>query len=179
MRLSKAIPAAVLFLFGSARGVYGSPPNGPCDLPQSLRHEIADRYRGRKLVGLSDLNGDDRTFFEKDHGNACPGLVKADFYGDGKPTFALVLIAGSDGEMKAELIVAHMVPGSWQTRVLDTADDALVPVVWSQPPGVYRDVYGKKEIRARRPVIVFTRYESWSILYAWTGENVSKIWIAD
>jgi len=31
------------------------------------------------------------------------------------------------------------------------------------------DVYGKKEIRATSPVMVFAGYESWAILYAWTG----------
>lgn len=62
---------------------------------------------------------------------------------------------------------------------MDTADGAPAPVVWSQPAGEYRDVYGKKEIRATRPVIVFTGYESWSILYAWTGSKVTKIWLRD
>jgi RHS repeat-associated protein len=48
-----------------------------------------------------------------------------------------------------------------------------------QPPGEYRDVYGKKEIRATRPVIVFAGYESWAIVYAWTGKHIAKVWIAD
>jgi hypothetical protein len=106
-------------------------------------------------------------------------LVKADFYGDGKPTLALVLIAKSGEKKKAKLVLAHEVGGNWETRIVDTADGAPAPVVWSQPPGEYRDVYGKKEIRATRPVIVFTGYESWSILYAWTGSKVTKIWLRD
>ncbi|MGA9594450.1 MAG: hypothetical protein WBS18_15230, partial [Candidatus Acidiferrales bacterium] len=61
---------------------------------------------------------------------------------------------------------------------LDTAKGS-VPVVWSQPPGEYRDVYGKKTIRATNQVIVFCGYESWAILYAWTGKEVEKIWISD
>lgn len=34
-------------------------------------------------------------------------------------------------------------------------------------------------IRARHQVIVFCGYESWAILYAWTGKEVVKTWISD
>lgn len=154
-------------------------PNGGCDLSRSLQREIATKYPGRKVVTLPDLGEDDRGFFQKDHGNACPGLTKVDFYGDGKPTLALVLIPRDGAKGKADLVVAHQVGRNWKVVLLDTAEGPPVPVVWSQPPGKYRDVDGKREIRAARPVIVFTGYESWAIVYAWTGKSVSKVWIAD
>jgi hypothetical protein len=150
------------------------PQNRECDLPQDLQREIASKYSGMKVVTLSDLQEDDRAFFQKDHGNSCPGSVKVNFYGDGNPTLALVLIANE----KSELIVAHQVGESWRSTVLETGGPS-VPVVWSLPSGKYTDVYGKKTIRATRPVIVFFQYEAWGILYAWTGNAVSKIWIAD
>ena len=154
-------------------------PNDACNLPQDLQREVAARYPGAKLVSLSDLQEQNRAFFQKDHGDACPGVVKADFYGDGKASLALVLMQESGTREKAELVLAHQVGDHWQTAVLDTADATPVPVVWSQPPGEYRDVYGKKEIRATRPVIVFAGYESWAIVYAWTGKHIAKVWIAD
>ena len=150
-----------------------------CDLPEGLQREIATKYSAAKLVSLADLDEDDRGFFQKDHGDTCPGLIKVDFYGDGKQTFALVLITKNGAKEKAELVLAHHVDGRWETKMLDTTDGAPVPVVWSQPPGDYRDVDGKKEIRATRPVIVFAGYESWAILYAWTDNGVSKIWLQD
>jgi hypothetical protein len=58
------------------------------------------KHSGAKLVRLSDLS-DDLGLFQKDHGNACPGLVNVDFYGDGKPTLALVLIAKDGARGKA------------------------------------------------------------------------------
>jgi|SRR5882762_8077869 len=154
-------------------------PNEACDLPRGLQSEISAKYSGAKLVSLEDLDGDDRSFFQKDHGDACPGSTKVDFYGDGKPTLALVLTTKTGAKEKAELVLAHQVEGSWKTKMLDTADASPVPVVWSQPPGEYRGVYGKKEIRATRPVVVFAGYESWTILYAWTGNRVTKIWLRD
>jgi hypothetical protein len=104
--------------------------------------------------------------------------VKVDFYGDGKPTWALVLTAGERSKSKSELVVARQLGEGWEIRSLDTAG-AAVPVVWRQDPGRYRDVYGDKEIRATRPVIVLCSYGSWAILYFWTGKRVEKIWIAD
>jgi hypothetical protein len=154
-------------------------PNGACDLPQGLQREIAAKYPGTKLVGLSDLEEDDRGFFQKDHGDACPGLVKVDFYGDGEPTFALVL-TNARAKEHTELVVAHEVRERWAVNALDSGNPSpYAPVVWSQPAGEYRDVYGNKTIRAIRPVIVFCKYESWALLYAWTGSRVTKIWLQD
>lgn len=165
---------AWLFLFMFVQVVHAAPRNGQCDLPQDLQSEITRKYPGRKLVTLSDLQEDDRASFQKDHSDSCPGLVKVDFYGDDKPTFAMVLITKDN----SELVVAHWVGETWRTTVLGTGGPNI-PVVWSLPPGEYTDVNGTKTIRASRSVIVFLEYESWGILYAWTGNAVRKIWIAD
>jgi len=165
-------------LFAVAHVAVAAPPNDACDLPKPLQREVASKYPGAKLVRLSDLDEDDGALFRKEHGSACPGLVKVDFYGDGKPTMALVLIASDGTKEKAELVVAHEIMQEWRTSMLDSAPSSW-PVVWSQGPGEYRDVYGEKKIRATRPVIVFCGYNSWAIVYAWTGKAVTKVWIRD
>jgi hypothetical protein len=149
-----------------------------CELPGTLKTVIATRYSDAKLVTSEDLAKEDKDLFQKDHGNDCPGLVNVDFYGDGKPTFALVLIVGRGAKESAELVVAHQVEQKWETVLLDTAESS-VPVAWRQGPGEYEDVYGEKKIRATRPVIVFCGYNSWAILYAWTGGKISKLWLRD
>ena len=170
--------AIIPFLVAYVPPVPAAPSNDACNLPQDLEQEIAGKYSGTNLVALPDLDGDDRRLFQKDHGNSCPGLVKVDFYGDGKPTLALVLISKEGVKEKAELVLAHQVGGAWKTVLLDSADSS-VPVVWSQAPGEYQDVYGEKSVRATRPVIVFCGYDSWAILYAWTGSRITKIWLRD
>jgi len=177
MRVS-VIPT-VLCLLVFVRVAGAAPRGDACKIPAALQHDIAVRYPRAKLVTLSALDADDRGFFQKDHGDACPGLTRVDFYGDGNPTLALVLIEKGDTKEKAELVVAHRVGGQWKTALLDTANGVPVPVVWSRPPGHYTDIYGKEEIRATEPVIVFTGYESWSILYAWKDRRVRKIWLMD
>src|SRR5258708_24239447 len=165
-----ATSAVGLYLFVFVQIAVAASPDGACDLPQDLQREIASKYPGKKIVSLADLQDDDRGFFQKDHNKSCPGLVKVDFYGDGKPTLALVLIGNGEGKDSSVLVVAHQVEAAWNISTLATGGPT-VPVVWSLPPGEYRDVYGNKTIRATRPVIVFSKYESWGIHYAWTNNN--------
>jgi hypothetical protein len=168
------ILCAVLAVIGTEMTV-AQPQNG-CALPDGLSRAIAVKHPNSHVVTLDDLNQDDQTLFQKEHGSSCPGLTRVDFYGDGKPTFALVLLR-ADGE-KAELVVAHQLQNQWQTTSLDTAESS-VPVVWTEKPGKYDDVYGEKTLNAIRPVVVLCGYNSWAIVYAWTGKQVEKIWVRD
>jgi hypothetical protein len=151
-------------------------PN-PCVLPSDLQGEIAKKYPDAHFVTLADLDEYRRKLFRKDHGSACPGLVKVDFYGDRKPTFAIVLVSGENPNRKAQLVVARQVDGSWQTRLLDTTDGT--PVVWRDHPGKYEGMSEPNTIRAKNPVIVFCGLESWAIVYAWNGKDVEKLQVSD
>ena len=174
------IAIAVLACSTFARAASAARTSESCVLPQDLQREVAGKYPTAKLIELSDLEEDDRKFFQSDHDDSCPGVVKVDFYGDGKLTLALVLIPRSGDKEPTKLVVAHQDGGKWVITPLDTGGPSpYSPVVWSLPPGEYRDVYGDKTIRATKPVIVFCKYEAWAILYAWTGKGVSKIWLMD
>ena len=180
MRLKSMVASAVgLYLLVFVPTILAAPQNDACNIPADLRREISATYRGSKLVNLSDLEEDDRGFFQKDHGNDCPGLVKVDFYGDGKPTLALVLMTGNGANRDTELVIAHKPGEQWKTVRLDTGGGANPPVVWRQKPGTYKDIENGKVIRATRSVIVFCGYESWAIVYSWTGKGVEKVWLAD
>jgi hypothetical protein len=174
----KALSATSFCLFAVIQMAVAATGSEACDPPRDLWREIMNKYGQTKIVSLSDLDQDDRGFFQKDHDNDCPGLVRVDFYGDGKPTFALVLITQKRLKKDARLVMAHQVGKGWHTVVLDSVE-GNVPVVWSEGPGEHRDLYGKKTIRATKPVVIFSRYESWVILYAWVGKKVTKIWIKD
>jgi hypothetical protein len=142
-----------------------------------LGDEVSKTYPGTHLVCLADLDEYDRKLFRKDHGARCPGLVRVNFYGDGKPTWALVLIAGESPNRKAKLVVARQVGSGWETLLLETTNGA--PVVWREGPGKYEDLYEEKTIQAARPVIVFASYGSSAVVFAWTGKEVQKIRISD
>jgi len=176
---AKWLIAFGLCLFPAAGGAPAGPISG-CMLPQGLDSKIAAKFPGAHLVSLADLDDYDKKLYKKGHGSRCPGLVKINFYGDGKPTWALVLISGTDPKKtKAELIVARQLDGEWDIRSLETTDGT--PVVWREGPGKYEGLYSEntKTIHATNPVIVFCGYESWAIVYAWNGKEVEKVWVSD
>lgn len=169
--------AVSLCLFYCAQSVAIAQTKDSCALPAGLGEEISKNYANTKLVSLADLDEHDKKLFQKEHGNKCPGLVKVDFYGDGRPTWALVLIAGENPKRRAQLIVAHQTVSGWETRSLETTDGT--PVIWRLNPGKYTDVYGTKTLVATYPAIVFCGYDSWAILYAWNGKSAEKVWLSD
>ncbi|MGB4785106.1 MAG: hypothetical protein WAQ77_10330 [Candidatus Acidiferrum sp.] len=168
---------ASLCLLAFIQAVAAAPPPDRCMYPPGLRDEISKKYPGTHLVGLADLDDYDRKLYQKDHGTRCPGLVRVNFYGDGKSTWALVLTAGKGTEQKAELVVARQVGNDWEIRALEKTDGT--PVVWREGAGKHEGMYEKEPLRAKYPVIVFCGYGSWAILYAWTGSEVKKIWLSD
>jgi hypothetical protein len=179
MRFNLMVVAAIGFgLFGMVQVVTAGPSTNPCDLPKDLQSLVESKYPGRTLVSLSDLGDQAKEIFQKEHRDSCPGMVKVDFYGDGKPTFALALATKNVAKGKTELVLAHQTGAVWKTTTMETTDGPA-PVVWSDKPGEYKDVYGVKKIRATNPVIVFCGYSSWAVLYAWKSNKVAKIWLAD
>jgi hypothetical protein len=147
MRLKSVLFCALsLFPFITIQAVIAAPFDDRCALPPGLDDEISKKYPARHTVTLADLDDYRRESFRQDHGCRCPGLVKLNFYGDGNPTWALVLISGENPKRKAELVVAHQLADRWETRSLETTDGT--PVVWSEGPGKYDDISGRKTIRA-------------------------------
>lgn len=178
MRLKHVLVCVVgLYLFAANHAVYAALSKDSCDFPRGLKDELSKKYPDMRLVSLADLDEHDRKLYKKDHGIRCPGLARVNFYGDGKPTWAVVLIAGENPKRKAELVVARLGADGWEIRPLETTDGT--PVVWREPPGKYEDLYGKKTIQAANPVIMFVGYESWAVVFAWTGKDVDKVQISD
>lgn len=178
MRLKTLLICVVgLFLLCGNQVVSAAPFDTRCTFPAGLRDEISKKFPGTNLVTLTDLDEHNRKLFEKDHGPRCPGLVKINFYGDGSPTWALVLISGESPKRKAELVVARQTSEGWETRSLETTDGT--PVVWREGPGKYQGVDGKKTIHSTKPVIVFAGYESWALVYAWNGKEVERVQVSD
>jgi hypothetical protein len=165
------------FLWVLTLSAAGQSSAHPCDLPKGLDVVIEANYPGTKVVNVSDINEDDREFFLKDHAGSCPGLIPVDFYGDGKPTFALALATRQTIGFNTKLVVAHRLGAKWKTLEVDKTG-VPAPVIWGEDPREYVGVYGNK-IRATRPVIFFVGYESWAVLYAWDGQKIKHIQMMD
>jgi hypothetical protein len=146
----------------------------PCAPKPALARALSRTYGGWQVVTTPVLDSGDRASFEKDHPGACPGMVQLNFFGDALPTTILSLVNGT----KAKLVLARQrTPDRWSIKALEESDGQ--PVVWVEKRGVYSDVYGEKKLTVVREGLVWCGYGSWAILYAWVGNRVEKIWLAD
>jgi len=173
------VGATLVLLCFSERSEAETVSSSACELPAGLARKVANTYPDTGLVSLSDLDEYHRRLFREDNGQGCPGLVSVDLFGDGEPTWALVLLQRGPSKRTATLVVASALEQGWKLEELDVADASPVPVVWRDNPGKYVDFHGQKTLQAHHPVIVLCGYESWAIVYAWTGKTVEKIWISD
>src|SRR6266403_4552319 len=174
-RLIAPLTLALFILCHSATAA----PVDPCALPQGLDGTITANFTGAHVVHAADLADYDKKLFKKDHGSHCPGLVRVNFYGDEKPTWALVLVSGENQKSKSELIVARKLEGGWDIHSISGGSTSGTPVVWREPPGKYEGVWGDKTIDARNPVIVYCGYESWVVVYAWNGKAIENVQMSD
>lgn len=174
-KLSK-IAATCLFVLIPV--ISSAQQKNPCALPTGLPEEIAKKYQGARVITISDLSEYERKLYLKDHGRRCPGLAKVDFYGEGIPTWALILIKTEAGKSKTELLVVQKKESGWKIDSLLSADSSR-PVVWREGPGKYEEIYGQKEIVAPHPIIIWCDYGSSAIAFAWINNKVEKVWLSD
>jgi hypothetical protein len=178
MKFLLACAAPSVFLFACHQMAFAKALD-KCELPSGLKSEISKKYPGTRVVTQADLNPDDSTLFRKDHGDECPGLARVNFYGDGKPTRAIILITAGISHATTGLIVAHKIGTEWQIETLEAFAEVGSAVIWNQGPGTYDDLWEPKSIHAKNPVIVFCGYNSRARLYAWTGKKVEFVQLRD
>jgi hypothetical protein len=117
---------------------------------------------------------------KKEYRLGCPGIAKVDFYGDGRPAYAIAIekYSGIGGQAEGKLILAHRTSGGWQTSVLEEPVSGT-GLVWHEPPGKYEDRYKERTLIAKGDVVLYFGPGSWTIAYGWTGERVDKVWLTD
>jgi hypothetical protein len=153
-----------------------------CRPPASLAKQITESFAGYTIVTIDTLRTSDRARFRADHPRSCPGLVKLDFYGTGVPTYGLALVRRQGKQVLLKLVVASRAQkaATWDLRQLDQADNLVAaPAIWAEPPGEYKDVHEKNTIKAQHPVLLAAQYEAWAIAFAWSKDEIKKVWITD
>lgn len=153
-----------------------------CRLPDSLQQQVISKYSGFKVINIDKLTKYHQKLFMKHFSIACPGTIKLDFFGSGKSTYAIALLKRFDAQSNILiLIVAQQQKiSNWDIIELEKTDKiSVAPVIWTEPPGEYKGLKGLKTIKANYPVLFLVGYESWGLVYAWTGSKVEKIQISD
>src|SRR5215471_5832446 len=87
---STPIVASIICSFVFSAQIAFAESSQRCSLPDALGYAISKSYPDTHVVGLADLDDEAKRVFLNEHPAGCPGLVAVDFYGDGKPSFAIV-----------------------------------------------------------------------------------------
>ena len=148
-------------------------------LPESLGDSLGRLHPGAQVLSLNQLRRSERRLFKKAEGRRCPGIVHLDFFGDHREAYGVVLVTGAAAQRRLRLILASRMEGAsaWKIETLDTRKDPGLATVAKEPPGVYEDIHHKKKIQASAETLLWVCWGKSTILYAWTGEEIDKIWL--
>jgi len=175
----------LLILIVASLGYASAKRTDPCGgaLPDSLRKAITVQYPDRKIVTLDMLTVIAEKIYLKDHKTGCPGVARVDFYGDRSEMYALVLTKEVKDTYISSLILGQRQRNrEWRFSVIEPDVQDAPPVVFTLPPGEFVGTTSQQEQRtlaSKHEAIVFVGYESWSIVYVWTGDKVEKLWLSD
>lgn len=137
-------------------------------IPTAVKKIIYDRYPDFHI----------RT--KKDSTHGCPGIVKVDFYGDGRAVYAVVIQKDRDDkgiQQDGKLLLASRESQGWKVEILEDEGDA--GSVWHAPGEEFSDMYQGRTIAAKGDMIIYFWYESSAVGYGWTGEKIETVQLAD
>lgn len=79
-----------------------------------------------------------------------------------------------------KLIIANKKKNEkWEIKEIDEANNNVIPVIWTEPPGEFIDKSNGEKISTKYQAILFVRYEAWAILYYWDENEIKKAWLSD
>jgi hypothetical protein len=119
-----------------------------CALPELVRAALGEKWRGWRLLQLSDLRSDDQKLWREHPVNAkhCPGLTQGKFDGE-HTSFLFTLVRNSD-----EQVVMIATPDEKLYKITVLVPATKVPyfsVVNVFPPDKYKDFYSGKQVQIR------------------------------
>ena len=153
--------------------------SGSCVLEPKLRAAIEKRFGTSRVLSKADLYEDERELYTKDHGSACPGIARGQFFGaKERPAIAILLVdAGATAAVK--LIVARPATTSWVFFEVEELEKGSTAVLWKERPGAYEDRSSDRKLSTKNDVIALTGYESWQRLVIWTGAKFEFLQTSD
>ncbi len=154
-------------------------PAKPCqpEIPTQLQQELAVMFPLAKVMTLAMLSRHDRRIVENSQPRQCAGVAAVDFFGDGHTDYALVLAHGTTSRTAILVLARPELTGRWSFQLIEEANQGTA-IVFPVPPGDVEGLYGDV-IHAKHDAIGFSGLESWTIVFAWNGSSIEKVWTQD
>lgn len=178
IRATRATLSLALVAFACAKINFAD-----CEKPPiPMESKLAGHFQAWRVVEIDDLLPEHRRLFNSKFGDACPGLVQLDFFGDGKTEFAFSLLSREAGSREGLLLLSREEEeGSWSVIEVDRGDWSPVPALWVEAGGSfeYRDIASEEGYLFAHDVLVLVGYESWGLVYGWKGEEIVSVQVSD
>jgi hypothetical protein len=160
----------------------------PCEIPESLKTQIAKQFPNYRLPKISDNDADSIAYFRQQGSNGCLGVANADFDGNGTIDYAILLT-----ELKRDnslLVAALLKKKDWVIeKLFELGSDRARLYVGSVEPGRYDRVESIDESKlepgevysytSKLPGIVTGLLESSGVVYFRTSKGWIHVWISD
>lgn len=144
------------------------------NVPAAVAAYLAARP-GWKIVHQADLGKDDQALWSQYHGQACPGLARADLQGNGRWSYGLSLINGQN----RQIIILYDTGKALREKVLFTLPGGTIEVVHTAAPGPTYEVETHHRIGLQHQSLVFEALESSAEQYYWRNGKLGSVVISE
>lgn len=152
------------------------------DLPKGIADIIGSKYAGWRPEQISDLEPDDHELWVKAHGKLCPGIASGHFEGNGRDTYAVLLLKKDPARLGYKFVLFNENrSGTFESILLDRAEgkNAGKPVIYRVPPGEYSDPETGKSVKTKLHSVILEWIEAAAQLYYWSGSKYHKLQVQD
>lgn len=147
-------------------------------LPKSVENLMRKTFRQWEIVSEKLLGGLPPDY-RKERPTGCPGVLRLDLYGDGRPVFAILIMREIQNGWQTKLLLAEQESHKkWKLQTIWEANDVdgvLLPV----PPGEDSDIWRDVTIRGTGEGILYIKYEAYAIVFRWTGQSIEHVYVMD
>lgn len=140
---------------------------------QRVGETIRNRFPRCRVVQTRDLDQDLQEYLSERPGGFPPGCLSADFDGDGRTDYALLLTSAA-GKTGSQLLVALRAgkDGSLTPDTLETLGEGAGRFYIRQvPPGTIRQWDNRRTVHLKHAAIMIELFESASRVYYWSGHR--------
>jgi hypothetical protein len=149
------------------------------DLPPYISSYLEKESSQWKIIEVSDLAPEHKTFWLSDHPQECPGIVVGAFTPSARKLYAVALISRTLNTHAKLLIFEESAQKYNMTELLSPGNAAPIPFIFKAKPGSYGDWENTRKVKTQFPGIMLVSYEVSATLYYWSNGKFREFQISD
>jgi len=149
------------------------------DLPLDIRRYIEQQSSQWKVITVTDLKPEYRTFLMSKNSTDCPGIVVGHFKPSSRTLYAVALVSRTLNAHVKILVFEYKSNKYRSTVLMDTMSANPVPTIFKVPPDTFEDWETGVNVKTRYPGVALAFYEGSSTLFYWSNGKFKRLQISD